>query len=104
MFSKRDQKKSYNPKLLFGVTEIMDKLGSIKVKFPPKNIFWPWFNIIETEQLGKVIENLIEPTPETSILDLGCAIGAISNMLATVIFKFIYVLINNKFTFTVAIL
>ena len=42
------------------------------------------FNSIEAQQLGKIVLEYLSPTPETSLIDIGCNIGALSLMLTQV--------------------
>lgn len=71
-----------DPTYLCGVYEFRDKVGPITVKYCAKNKLT--FHSAEAELLGRVIMEYLNPTAETTVIDIGCNIGLLSLMLATV--------------------
>ncbi|XP_008204914.1 serine/arginine repetitive matrix protein 2 isoform X2 [Nasonia vitripennis] len=69
------------PKHLYGTIDLRDKVGPIIINYNAENKIT--FNSAESEQLGRVMMEYLNPTPETTVIDIGCGIGVLSLMLAT---------------------
>lgn len=62
-----------------------DKVGPITINYVPKTSIN--FNSIEAKELGKLLKEYLNADPDTTIIDVGCNIGAISLMLSFVSIK-----------------
>lgn len=77
------KKKNQNtPVNLYGLFELRDKVGPIKIMYNSKTE--TTFNSVQASQLGTTMFHFLKPLHDTTILDIGCGFGVISLMLAHV--------------------
>lgn len=64
-------------------SEALDEIvGGIKIQLAPKTNFWS--NPAGAENVAKTVIDLLSPTPTTTVLEVGCGIGLIGLMMASV--------------------
>jgi len=88
-------------------TEALDEVvGSLKVQLAPKTNFWS--NAAGALNVAKTVLDMLKPTPKTTVLEIGCGIGVIGLMMASVStdYRVIYVryvtkvLLNEQYNVT----
>lgn len=77
-------------------TEALDEtVGDLKIQLAPKTNFW--LNTDGAEQLAKAVEFLLFPNPTITVLDIGCGLGLIGLMMASVSLYFYYNKYKHKY-------
>ncbi|XP_015117661.1 uncharacterized protein LOC107041573 [Diachasma alloeum] len=66
---------------LSGAEALDETVGDLKIQLAPKTNFWS--NTTGAEQLGKAVRDLLDPSPETTVIEVGCGLGLICLMLAS---------------------
>lgn len=59
-----------------------ETVGTLKVQLAPRTDFWP--NVSAAVNVVTAVKDLLKPTPKKTILEIGCGIGVIGLMLASV--------------------
>lgn len=65
-----------------GAEALDEVVGSLKVQLAPKTNFWS--NAAGALNVAKAVADMLKPTPKTTILEIGCGIGVIGLMMASV--------------------
>lgn len=69
----------------------MDEIvGGLKVQLAPKTNFWS--NSAGAENVANAVIDLLAPSPKTTVLEIGCGIGLIGLMMASVNKKNIFII------------
>ena len=64
-------------------SEALDEIvGGLKVQLAPKTNFWS--NTAGAENVANTVIDLLAPSPKTTVLEIGCGIGLIGLMMASV--------------------
>lgn len=72
-------------------SEALDEIvGGLKVQLAPKTNFWS--NTAGAENVATAVIDLLAPTPKTTVLEIGCGIGLIGLMMASVNKKYLFLL------------
>jgi len=71
-----------NTTFLVGTEALDEVVGSLKVQLAPKTNFWS--NAAGALNVAKTVLDMLKPTPKTTVLEIGCGIGVIGLMMASV--------------------
>lgn len=64
-------------------SEALDEVvGGLKIQLAPKTNFWS--NTAGAENVTNAVIELLIPTPKTTVVEIGCGIGLIGLMMASV--------------------
>ncbi|XP_063978448.1 uncharacterized protein LOC135163149 isoform X2 [Diachasmimorpha longicaudata] len=79
--SKVDNSVATQTIFLSGAEALDEKVGDLKIQLAPKTNFWS--NTTGAEELGKAVRDLLDPSADTTVIDIGCGLGLICLMLAS---------------------
>lgn len=68
--------------LVFGVPCLQETVSGVKLQLPPlKNL---WNTVHGAEMLCQIVEELLVPSKEVTLLDIGCGVGLLGLYLSKV--------------------
>lgn len=79
---RRDNKVVTSTTFLVGAEALDEVVGNLKVQLAPKTNFWS--NAAGAANVAKAVADMLKPTQKVTIVEVGCGIGVIGLMMASV--------------------